>query len=275
MAILVSQPLLLFVTTCVHGCAHSSVAAGHRCSWCVAPSRNQFGTGIRQELIEAQYTALVSRSRRVDGVPTSLFDLGYSSAGIDDGWQKCNSGPGGVGFHDQQGRPIVDTSKFPDIKAMTAKARSLGLAAGWYVNNCACKETRPACAFINGSDTCFQGDVAATLELGFSSVKIDSCGIQRNMTHYAQLFNLSGKAVMLEDCHNGNPYNPVREAGDRVRCPMNFFRTSADIRPQWGSVLSNLMTTSEFNAGLAGPGCWSCVCPSPPVLLGTTCECTA
>ena len=63
-------------------------------------------------------------------------------------------------------------------------------------------------------------------------MKIDSCGIQRNMSHFAYLFNLSGKAVMLEDCHNGNPYHPIRKAGDRVDCPMNFFRTSGDIRPQ-------------------------------------------
>ena len=30
---------------------------------------------------------------------------------------------------------------------------------------------------------------------------------------------------------------------------MNLFRTSGDIRPQWGSILTNLMTTTEFNAG--------------------------
>ena len=221
-------------------------------------SWNNFGTAIHQELIEAQYAAMVSRKRKVDGVPTSLLDLGYSSAGIDDGWQKCNSGPGGVGFHDARGYPIVDAAKFPDLKAMTAKARAAGLTAGWYLNNCECKETRPECALANGSDICFAGDVAAALEYGFGSVKIDSCGIQRNMTHWSQLFNRSGTAVMLEDCHNGNPYHPVRVGGDRVECPMNFFRTSADIRPQWGSILDNLMTTSEFNAGLAGPGCWGC-----------------
>ena len=98
------------------------------------------------------------------------------------------------------------------------QARSLGLTAGWYANNCDCKETRPSCAYgADGSDACFAGDVAATLEFGFGSVKIDSCGIQRNMTHYAHLFNRSGKAVLLEDCHNGNPYHPTRSAGDRVR----------------------------------------------------------
>lgn len=218
-------------------------------------SWNQFGTGISQPLIESQYQALVSRKRDVDGVATSLLDLGYASAGIDDGWQKCESGPGGVGFHDADGNPIVDTSKFPNLKAMTAKARSLGIVPGWYGNNCDCKETRPACAY-NDSDLCFEGDVRATLEYGFGSVKLDSCGIQRNMTHYAELFNRSGKVVMLENCHNGNPIVPIREGGDRIDCPMNFFRTSGDIRPQWGSVLSNLMTTPDFNGGLTGPGCW-------------------
>ena len=120
-----------------------------------------------------------------------------------------------------------------------------------------CKETRPACAFVDGNYTCFAGDVAATLEYGFRSVKIDSCGNQRNMTNYAELFNRSGTAVMLENCHNGIPYVPVRTAGDSLFCPMNFFRSSGDIRPQWGGILSNLMTTSAFNAGLAGPGCFA------------------
>ena len=77
------------------------------------------------------------------------------------------------------------------------------------------------------------------------------------MTNYALLFNRSGTAVMLENCHNGLPYAPVRQTGDKVSCPMNFFRSSGDIRPQWGSILSNLMATSATNAGLAGPGCWS------------------
>lgn len=242
--------VLLYVASAIDNGIGVTPPRGWR-SW------NQFDTNIRQNLIEAQYAALASRSRHVDGVPTSLLDLGYSSAGIDDGWQKCNSGPGGVGFHDAKGRPIVDTAKFPNMSAMTANARSLGITPGWYVNNCMCKETRPACALVNSTDSCFDGDVQATLEYGFGSVKIDSCGNQRNMTNYALLFNRSGTPVMLENCHNGNPFVPVREVGDGVSCPMNFFRASGDIRPQWGSVLSNLMTTSAFNAGLAGPGCYA------------------
>ena len=89
-------------------------------------------TSINQTLIVAQYEAMVSRARTVDGVPTSLLDLGYKSAGIDDCWQECGSGPGGIGFHDASGYPIVNKTRFPDMRAMTAKARSLGLTPGWY-----------------------------------------------------------------------------------------------------------------------------------------------
>lgn len=153
-------------------------------------SWNQLGTDIHQDVIESQYAAMVARSRMVDGVATSLLDLGYASAGIDDGWQKCNSGPGGVGFHDAKGYPIVDTQKFPDMKAMTAKARSLNLTAGWYANNCMCKETRPSCAY-NSTDACFAGDVAATLDFGFGSLKIDSCGNERNMTESVRVIAMS------------------------------------------------------------------------------------
>ena len=94
-------------------------------------SWNQFGLFINQSLLEQQFEALADRSRLVDGRPTSLLELGYRRAAIDDGWQECNSGPGGVGFHNASGFPNVNTSRFPSMAAMTAKARSLGLEAGW------------------------------------------------------------------------------------------------------------------------------------------------
>ena len=34
---------------------------------------------------------LASKERTVDGIPTSLCDLGFCDAGIDDGWQACFS----------------------------------------------------------------------------------------------------------------------------------------------------------------------------------------
>lgn len=251
------MPLSRFAA--VAACAHVATAIDNGLG--VTPPRgwrswNQFDTAISQGLIEAQYEALAGRSRSVDGVPTSLLDLGYKTAGIDDGWQACNTGPGGVGFHNSSGYPMVDTTKFPDMRAMTAKARSLGITPGWYGNNCACKDTRPSCQY-NASLDCFAGDVAATIDYGFGSIKLDGCGIEKDISVFASLFNASGTPVMLENCHNGNPTYATRAVDGTVDCPMNLFRVSADIRPQFGSILSNLMQTVDYNANLTGPGCWA------------------
>merc|ERR1719383_1271092 len=35
---------------------------------------------------------MARRSRMVDGVPTSLCDLGYCDVGLDDNWQACGAG---------------------------------------------------------------------------------------------------------------------------------------------------------------------------------------
>jgi hypothetical protein len=89
-----------------------------------------------QAALEAQMTGMVSRNRTVNGVPTSLRDLGYSDFGLDDAWQKCGSyGPQKYTYHDVNGRPVVDEGMFPDLKGMTNVAHSLNLTAGWYGNS--------------------------------------------------------------------------------------------------------------------------------------------
>jgi hypothetical protein len=125
---------------------------------------------------------------------------------------------------------------------MTDKAKQLGLIPGWYGNNCACQDL--SCC----GDECFRGDVQATLDYGFQSIKLDSCGCLKNMTRYAELFNQSGVCVMLENCHNGAPMVPTRTKRDgELDCPMNFFRSCGDISPFYGSVLSNLESVSKYN----------------------------
>ena len=42
---------------------------------------NQYQGNINQQIMEATMDALVDRSRLVNGVPTSLADLGYTDAG--------------------------------------------------------------------------------------------------------------------------------------------------------------------------------------------------
>ena len=52
-------------------------------------SWNQFNGAVTQDDIVRAIRGLTDRSRLVDGVPTSLADLGYGDVGIDDGWQQC------------------------------------------------------------------------------------------------------------------------------------------------------------------------------------------
>ena len=55
----------------------------------------------------------------------SLADVGYATAGLDDAWQACGTGVDGS-FHDKHGTPLVNTTTFPDLGGMVAKAHALG-----------------------------------------------------------------------------------------------------------------------------------------------------
>ena len=193
---------------------------------------------------------MASRVRKDNrGVATSLLDLGYNHAGIDDGWQKCGSGPNGKGFHNASGFPNVNTDIFPDMKAMASMATSLGLVPGWYANNCHCSD------HFCKSLACYKGDVAATTVFGFGSVKMDRAGPIKNATLLAELYNHTGRRVLIE---NNNAVSHMVDG--KVQCPMHLFRTSGDARPTFGSVLSNLLSVNKYNIkGLTGPGCWVCV----------------
>ena len=65
---------------------------------------------------------------------------------------------------------LVNRERFPDFLAMTSKAHSLGLTAGWYLNNCICADH---CG--NGKDhddpdgKCYEGDAATLLAYDFDS----------------------------------------------------------------------------------------------------------
>jgi hypothetical protein len=129
---------------------------------------------VDQKLMVEVMDAIVDRSRSINGVPTSLADLGWSDVGLDDAWQRFHSGPNGVGYHDDQGRPIVNTTRFPSLTAMVDHAHSLNLTAGWYGNNCISADP-------SANVTHFLGDVAAFREFGFDSYKLDSCSGQKDI----------------------------------------------------------------------------------------------
>jgi hypothetical protein len=95
----------------------------------------QFGLNSNESNFRAGAKMLVDRSRKVDGVPTSLFDLGYDWVGQDDGWQACNSGPGQVGWHNADGSPNLNKTKFPDLPGAVEYAHSLNLSVAWCKNS--------------------------------------------------------------------------------------------------------------------------------------------
>jgi len=50
-----------------------------------------FELDVNQQLIEQQISGLTRHKHSINGVPTSLLDLGYVSIGLDDGWQVRHS----------------------------------------------------------------------------------------------------------------------------------------------------------------------------------------
>ena len=220
-------------------------------------SWNLYAGNVNQSLIEGIMAGMVKRDPRytVDGKPTSLCDLGYCDVGLDDNWQKCGTyGPEGYTYHNEDGMPLVNADRFPSFKNMTDYAHSLGLTSGWYGNNCICSDKK------TNEKKFYVGDVKAMRGYGFDSWKLDGCGAQTDMQLWSDLMDAmpptSGrKAIMVENCHWGSrvPYEP-----NRTWCPWNFYRTSGDVRANYGSVVGNLNTVTKFSSrNLSYPGCWA------------------
>lgn len=206
-------------------------------------SWNAYHAGISQELMLQMAVALAARNRTVAGHPgkVSLCDLGYCSIGVDEGWEDCTAGAAPSRQHDAAGLPTID-ARFPDMGGMVARIHDLGLTAGWYLNGCACGEHVELMKN-------YQGDVDSLHKFGFDvgtspvdisklearlhispqpcanrpdrparwiaqGVKIDGCGLQKNMTYYAELMQATGKSYTIENCHWGHC-----TASDNSSCP--------------------------------------------------------
>eukprot|EP01061_Rhynchopus_euleeides_P036024 TRINITY_DN606_c0_g1_i4.p2 TRINITY_DN606_c0_g1~~TRINITY_DN606_c0_g1_i4.p2 ORF type:complete len:413 (+),score=166.13 TRINITY_DN606_c0_g1_i4:47-1285(+) len=226
-------------------------------------SWNCYGKHVNQSLMEAVIDKMSDRSRTVDGVPTSLVDLGYISMGLDDNWQACGDGVNGS-FHDASGVPLVNTDTFPDMKAMTAHGHAKGMKVGWYANNCICKEKH----FTDDSYIAahMQETAKAAADFGFDGIKLDDCGQFLNLTWWAQLLNETGRPMEIENCHWGRTV-PGQTTGDGPcdgdsgisDCPYNFYRTSYDIYPNWWNMERNLQSTTPYlgDVPLSRPGAWA------------------
>ena len=61
-----------------------------------------------------------------------------------------------------------------------------------YGNNCMRPEKNATLAM-------YKGDVAATLDFGWDGIKLDGCGAEKDLDLFEQLFNATGKPVMIEN----------------------------------------------------------------------------
>ena len=207
-------------------------------------SWNAYHTDMNQTLI----MAVVDEVAKVRKEGISLASLGYDMVGIDEGWEGCGQGAHHT-QHYANGTPAVNLAKFPDLKALVAYGHSKGVKMGFYLNGCACGEREEL--RIN-----YEGDVNFTHGLGFDGVKIDSCGQQRNMTLYAELFNKTRRPIVIENCHQGQSFPDGGDPGQMGPgwCPYNLFRTSGDIINVWDRVVENLLSVQQFLTRTSGAG---------------------
>uniref|UniRef100_A0A7S3LMS6 Alpha-galactosidase n=1 Tax=Aplanochytrium stocchinoi TaxID=215587 RepID=A0A7S3LMS6_9STRA len=213
-------------------------------------SWNLYGGNVDQKLMVSIMDAIATRDRLVNGKPTSLCDVGYCDVGLDDNWQVCKKVDGKNSYHDANGKPIVNLLRFPNFKAMNAHAHKLGLTAGWYGNNCICREAG------NRSTIYYDGDAKATAYYDFDSIKLDGCGAQKDIPLWHDLLSkYNPKGILIENCHWGVVYPAIPT---KTWCPWNYYRSSTDISPNYGSVIRNLQTTIPLaRNGLSRPGCWA------------------
>lgn len=216
-------------------------------------SWNLYEGAVSQELLQAQVDGLV----RVRHDGRSLLDVGYSTIGLDDGWQAC--GPNG--YHDETtGVPLVNLTRFPDMKAMTAYAATRNVKMGFYGNNCMCHGKSDIGRYTQ--------DAEATVRFGFAATKVDSCGPETNITAWREALDVAATAhgverIQLENCRN---YAYTQHLTPDSVCTFDLFRSTEDNAPHFGSIMHNLMTNAQppgahgnVHGGLpvSHPGCWS------------------
>ena len=77
------------------------------------------------------------------------------------------------------------------------------------------------------------------------------------MTEYARQFNMTGRQVRIEACHND--VSKFNDDGEFV-CPMNQYRSGGDIGPNIGSIIGEAYGTiphNDLDKPLSRPGCWA------------------
>jgi len=227
-------------------------------------SWNAFGANINDKTFRDAVDAITAKVWSVEGhsETVSLLDVGYTRVGIDEGWENCSGTDPNHGLrqHDADGFPMINTQRFPDLKALVDYGHSKDILMGWYLNGCACGERQER--LIN-----YVGDIQRLHEFGFDAAKFDGCGAATNMTYYAELMDATGHTFEVENCHWGSCgadswyHNPDGSScPTQDWCPFNHYRTSGDINSGLTSWYANLQSALKFlndTAPLSVPSCWA------------------
>jgi len=163
-------------------------------------------------------------------------------------------------YHDSAGKPLVNTSIFPDTAGMVAKGHAIKVKMGWYHNNCWCNERGHS-----GAQAHYTEDALATVQYGFDGIKVDSCGPAGNVSAWRLALDMASpnKRIQLENCRN---YDYTREISPKSKCDAELFRSTEDNAPDFLSIMANLVTNGnkpgtggDVHGGLpvSHSGCWS------------------
>ena len=250
---------------CFPSCLAQQPPLGWR-SW------NAFADTIDQSMIQAQVDGLVLRRNPIDlgkkessrmlKLPSfnydnqqlsnavSLFDLGYTRIGIDDGWQACGMGTNGS-FHDASGHYMYNFTRFPNMTALVSYANSLNVIMDSYHNNDGCCEYGKVGPY-------YTNDVQDFIKEGFRGVKTDNCGPGRSTTEWALTMakNVTGVDILYENCNDNDPFRPTVNPDGSLDCPYHFYRTGSDNSPSWYTIISNLIQINDF-LNISQPMCWA------------------
>ena len=207
---------------------------------------NAYGCNVSEQLVEQ--TALAMHN---DGMQAA----GYQYVNIDDCWMSSGRAA--------SGSLVADPAKFPDgIAAVASYVHSLGLKLGIYED-----AGTKTCAGFPGSYGHEQQDASLFASWGVDYLKEDWCNIpfssfpgqsnkqvaQALYTRMRDALAATGRPMVFSMCNGwDSSVQPWTWAGPVA----NLWRTTTDIQPNFGSMLSNF----HVNVGLAsfaGPGAWN------------------
>jgi hypothetical protein len=111
-----------------------------------------------------------------------LLAAGFNRIGIDGGWVctnslqplKCECGGVGGSYHDESGKPVVSSLRFPNLTELVAQSHQHGVLLDWYGNscNCASQEWANWKSDAGGNSPNVAHDVTALMNFGFDGIKV-------------------------------------------------------------------------------------------------------